>query len=98
MFAKSSLAKALSLAFAFVLLVPLLAGCASASAPVQPATTEAPATMAPATDAPAAPVESAKKTFVFGRYTDAINPDPVMNDANADIWYMQQYYNGLNSL
>jgi peptide/nickel transport system substrate-binding protein len=48
---------------------------------------------------PAAPAATtapaAKKTFVFGRYTDAINPDPVMNDANADNWYMQQYYNGL---
>jgi peptide/nickel transport system substrate-binding protein len=26
---------------------------------------------------------------------DALTPDPVMNDANADIWYMQQYYSGL---
>lgn len=35
------------------------------------------------------------KTFVFGRSTDAINPDPVMCDDNADIWYIQQYYSGL---
>lgn len=111
MFAKLSLAKALSLAFAVVLLILVLSGCATATpqattAPEQPAATSAPATsapatMAPATEAPAAPTDTAapaapaKKTFVFGRYMDAINPDPVMNDANADIWYMQQYYNGL---
>ncbi len=96
MFAKISLAKTLNLAFAFVLVVSMLFGCAPAapaatSAPAEPAATTAPA--APAdTAVPAAP---AKKTFVFGRYMDAINPDPVMNDANADIWYMQQYYSGL---
>jgi peptide/nickel transport system substrate-binding protein len=96
MSAKSSYAKALSLAFAFVLiLLPLLSACATPSAPQPAAATSAPATMAAATEVPAATAEPAKKTFVFGRYTDAINPDPVMNDANADIWYMQQYYNGL---
>ncbi|HEX7975675.1 MAG TPA: ABC transporter substrate-binding protein [Anaerolineales bacterium] len=88
----------------------LVAGCAPAApaAPTAPAAPAAPATSAPAapaapaaTTAPAAPADTAvpaapaKKTFVFGRYTDAINPDPVFNDANADIWYMQQYYNGL---
>lgn len=36
-----------------------------------------------------------KKVFRFGRVADAVNPDPVMNDANYDIWYMQQYYSGL---
>lgn len=35
------------------------------------------------------------KIFKFGRYLDAINPDPVFNDNNSDIWYMQQYYSGL---
>ncbi len=55
---------------------------------VQPTTPPVAPTTAPTT-APA------KKTFVFGRYMDAINPDPVMNDNNADIWYMQQYYSGL---
>ena len=45
--------------------------------------------------APQATTPPAKKTFTFGRYMDAINPDPVMNDANADIWYIQQYYSGL---
>ncbi len=73
---------------------------ANTAAPAAPAATVAPAdTAAPvATAAPAdtaVPAAPAKKTFVFGRYMDAINPDPVMNDANADIWYMQQYYNGL---
>jgi peptide/nickel transport system substrate-binding protein len=35
------------------------------------------------------------KVFTFGRYTDAIIPDPVMTYANRDIWYLQQYYSGL---
>jgi peptide/nickel transport system substrate-binding protein len=105
MFAKSSLAKAFTIAFVIVLTVPMLFGCtpAAPAAPTAPAATEA-ATVAPAateavTSAPAATEAAttapAKKTFTFGRYMDAINPDPVMNDANADIWYMQQYYNGL---
>ncbi len=63
-----------------VMLFAMAAGCAPA-APAAETVTEAP------------PPE--KKTFVFGRYMDAVNPDPVMNDANADIWYMQQYYSGL---
>jgi peptide/nickel transport system substrate-binding protein len=109
MFGKSSLAKALNLAFVIVVAVSVLVSCAPA-APAAPAATTAPAAPAATAAAPAAPaattapaapaattapVAAAKKTFVFGRYTDAINPDPVFNDANADIWYMQQYYNGL---
>lgn len=93
-----SLQKVLSL----VVLASVLFGCAPAAptaAPqaAAPATAVAPAdSAAPApTAAPAATAVPAKKTFVFGRYMDAINPDPVMNDANADIWYMQQYYSGL---
>jgi peptide/nickel transport system substrate-binding protein len=60
---------------------------------VQPTT--APAVQPTAVPATATTAPAAKKTFVFGRYMDAITPDPVMNDANADIWYMQQYYSGL---
>ena len=71
---------------------------AATTAPAAPAATTAPAASA-ATTAPAAPVATtapaAKKVFNFGRYEDSIGPDPVMNDANADIWYMQQYYSGL---
>lgn len=101
--------KIANLAVLIVMVFSLLAGCTPAAAPAPaeppaaPAATEAPAapaaTVAPAeptavppTEAPAAP---AKKTFVFGRFLDAFLPDPVMNDANADIWYMQQYYAGL---
>jgi peptide/nickel transport system substrate-binding protein len=68
---------------------------------VQPTTAQVvPPTSAPVvqpTTPPVAPTTApaAKKTFVFGRYMDAINPDPVMQDANADIWYIQQYYSGL---
>jgi peptide/nickel transport system substrate-binding protein len=55
-----------------------------------PAATQTPA----ATEVPAAaPAE--KKVFTFGRFLDGFLPDPVMNDANADIWYIQQYYAGL---
>ena len=92
MTARFSLSRVLGIAMVIVMLV----GCAPA-ATTAPAVTTAPGapvvTTAPV--ATAAPTVPAKKTFVFGRYTDAINPDPVMNDANADIWYLQQYYNGL---
>jgi peptide/nickel transport system substrate-binding protein len=102
---RSFFSKSLSLIFVIGLTVPLLFGCtpAAPAATTAPAATEA-VTAAPAatevvTAAPAATEAAAaapaKKTFVFGRYMDAINPDPVMNDANADIWYMQQYYSGL---
>ncbi|MCJ7626531.1 MAG: ABC transporter substrate-binding protein [Anaerolineaceae bacterium] len=67
------------------------------AAPEEAAPEEAaPEEAAPEEAAPAeeeAPAE--KNVFVFGRYGDAIIPDPVMNDANYDIWYMQQYYSGL---
>jgi peptide/nickel transport system substrate-binding protein len=43
---------------------------------------------------PVAPQQQ-EKVFTFGRYQDAVTPDPVMNDSNRDIWYMQQYYSGL---
>jgi peptide/nickel transport system substrate-binding protein len=89
---KSSQFKLFVLAIFTALVVLLLVGCTTAATPTSaPAENVAPA--AP-TDT-AVPAPPAKKTFVFGRYMDAINPDPVMNDANADIWYMQQYYNGL---
>lgn len=111
MFRKLANGKLVSFFMMLIMVVPLIAGCApaatatpvvvpptlapQATAPqvVQPTT--APVvqpTTAPTTVPTAAP---AKKTFVFGRYLDAITPDPVMNDANADIWYMQQYYSGL---
>jgi peptide/nickel transport system substrate-binding protein len=105
MFGKISAGKLANLIIMLFMVIPLIAGCASAA----PATTVAvPNTSAPVTQpttapavqpttAPATPTtaSAAKKTFVFGRYMDAITPDPVMNDANADIWYMQQYYSGL---
>ncbi len=101
---RSLLGKVISLFF----MVTLLVACTPTAAPA-PATvaTSAPAAASTAVQAPttapgvaapadtAVPAAAAKKTFVFGRYRDAINPDPVMNDANADIWYMQQYYSGL---
>lgn len=100
MFTRSFLAKFLSL----ILIVVMLTACTPAAAPAPavvatsaPVATTASAAPAAAT-APAdtaVPAAPAKKVFTFGRYRDAINPDPVMNDANADIWYMQQYYSGL---
>ena len=98
MITKSSKLTLFTMAIVTAIAVLLLVGCTTAATPTSaPAKTSAPAeTVAPAapTDT-AVPAPAAKKTFVFGRYMDAINPDPVMNDANADIWYMQQYYNGL---
>ena len=90
--ARFSLYRFLGIAMIIVMLV----GCtpAATTAPVATTAPGAPVvTIAPANTA--APTVPAKKTFVFGRYQDAINPDPVMNDANADIWYIQQYYSGL---
>jgi len=81
-----------------LILVTSLVGCATPTAAPQAPATEQPAASATKetakTEAPAtAPAK--KKVFVFGRYMDAITPDPVMNDANADLWYLQQYYSGL---
>ncbi|MCE5208729.1 MAG: ABC transporter substrate-binding protein [Chloroflexi bacterium] len=101
--------KGFSFALLFVMVFGMLAGCAPAAteAPTveAPAETEAvvptevPAVateMPAATEVPAATeAPAAKKVFTFGRFLDAFLPDPVMNDANADIWYMQQYYAGL---
>lgn len=98
--------KVLSLTVLAVMVIALVAGCAPAPAPatqaapptevpaaaVQPS--EAPKAEAP-TSAPTAAAPAEKKVFVFGRYMDALIPDPVMNDANADLWYLQQYYSGL---
>lgn len=67
----------------------ILSGCSPA------ASTGAPQAAPSDTAVPADTAVPVKKTFVFGRYMDAINPDPVMNDANADLWYMQQYYANL---
>ncbi len=101
--------KVLYTAVMAVMALSLLVSCTPAAptqAPTQPPAaeqpTQAPAvqqpTQAPAVEQPTqAPVVQppAKKVFTFGRYLDAFLPDPVMNDANADIWYMQQYYAGL---
>ena len=76
---------------ALMLIGAIMTACVAPPAPATaPAEEPAPA-VEPA--APAAPAE--EKEFVFGRYQDAIVPDPIMNDANRDIWYMQQYYGGL---
>ncbi len=111
MFRKFSTGKLVNFMIVLVMVVPLVAGCAPAATatPVVVAPTQAPSShrcpgcpthrcpVVQPTTAPVAPTTApaAKKTFVFGRYMDAIDPDPVMNDANADLWYMQQYYSGL---
>ncbi len=79
-----SLNKALSFGLIVIMIAAVLVGCAPAAG-----------TQAPSTGGGNTPAAATKKVFTFGRYMDAINPDPVMNDANADIWYMQQYYSGL---
>ncbi len=95
MFQKS---KVVIFAILLIMLVTSLVGCATPTAAPEAPAAEQPAAgtteEAAKTEAPAAaPAE--KKVFVFGRYMDAITPDPVMNDANADLWYLQQYYSGL---
>ncbi len=97
MFEKISTGKLVNFLIMLVLIVPLIAGCSPAATPAPAAGQPTTASAVQATTAPENPTAatSGKKTFVFGRYMDAITPDPVMNDANADIWYMQQYYSGL---
>ncbi|MCL5256606.1 MAG: ABC transporter substrate-binding protein [Chloroflexi bacterium] len=72
-------------------LVTFLASCGGGAATSTPAASET----ASATSTTTGQSTGGAKTFKFGRYLDAIVPDPVMNDNNADIWYMQQYYSGL---
>lgn len=92
-FARSPGLVLLTIAVTAVLVAPLVLGCGTA----QPAATSTSApqpTAQPPTPVPPTPVPT-KTVFTYGRYMDAVIPDPVMNDANRDIWYMQQYYSGL---
>ncbi len=111
MFRRLFSTRSVHLIIAALMLISILAGCAPAANPTTVTTsaagstevsvqgsvpTSAPATQASSpTTSPQTTPSAGKKTFVFGRYMDAITPDPVMNDANADIWYIQQYYSGL---
>ena len=49
---------------------------------------------APAQEA-AAPAEAAGGTLTFGRYADSLFLDPVLNDANLDIWVLNSLYDTL---
>jgi peptide/nickel transport system substrate-binding protein len=86
--------KLFTITILLVMVLGLIAGCSPAETPVAETVAEEEVVAEEVVEEEVvAPAE--KKVFTFGRYADAITPDPVMNDANADIWYLQQYYSGL---
>ncbi|MEZ4711148.1 MAG: ABC transporter substrate-binding protein [Caldilineaceae bacterium] len=72
----------------------LLAACPAPAGPAQPATTSGDQAAAPAE--PAASGEAATGgAMIFGRYADSLFLDPVLNDANLDIWVLNSLYDTL---
>ncbi len=66
----------------------LMAACAAPAAPAAPGgdTTAA---------EPAAAASKSGGTLIFGRYADSLFLDPVLNDANLDIWVLNSLYDTL---
>ena len=89
---RSSTRLVLSLA---LILSFLMAACAAPAA--EPAAPAAPAEQG--SEAPAAaPAEGMSKSggqLIFGRYADSLFLDPVLNDANLDIWVLNSLYDTL---
>ena len=78
-----------------LILALLIGGC---SAPAAPAAAPSEGEAAPAADATAAPESETGKSggdIVFGRYADSLFLDPVLNDANLDIWVLNSLYDTL---
>ncbi len=78
-----------------LILALLIGGC---SAPAAPAAAPSEGEAAPAADATAAPEAETGKSggeIVFGRYADSLFLDPVLNDANLDIWVLNSLYDTL---
>lgn len=73
-----------------VLMTLILSGCPAPAAPTQPSTGESSAQPA-ASDSAAA----TGGTMIFGRYADSLFLDPVLNDANLDIWVLNSLYDTL---
>ncbi len=81
-----------SLALALLLLLALLAGaCSAPAAPAAPGS-ESAADAAPTT---AVTADAAGGTMIFGRSADSLFLDPVLNDANLDIWVLNSLYDTL---
>ncbi len=77
-----------------LVLAMLIGACAApAAAPAAPAA--APAAGEAAAPAAAAPAGKSGGTMVFGRYADSLFLDPVLNDANLDIWVLNSLYDTL---
>lgn len=76
---------------AILVLTFLLSACSAPAAAPSAAPDAAPA------DAAAAEAEMGKSggTLTFGRYADSLFLDPVLNDANLDIWVLNSLYDTL---
>lgn len=88
--------------FGFLLIfVLVLSACAAPAAPAAPAEADTAAEPAaePAAETEAEPAaEPAGKsggTLIYGRYADSLFLDPVLNDANLDIWVLNSLYDTL---
>ncbi|MCB0109532.1 MAG: ABC transporter substrate-binding protein, partial [Caldilineaceae bacterium] len=78
----------------FTVVALLISACA---APAQPSTGSGEQAAAPAdSEAAADSAETASGgTMIFGRYADSLFLDPVLNDANLDIWVLNSLYDTL---
>ncbi|MCB0086190.1 MAG: hypothetical protein KDE47_34855, partial [Caldilineaceae bacterium] len=72
----------------------LLSACPAPAGPAQTATTSGDQAAAPAESA-AGGEAAAGGTMIFGRYADSLFLDPVLNDANLDIWVLNSLYDTL---
>ena len=77
-----------------LVLAMLVGACAApAAAPAAPAAPAAGEVAAPEAAAP--DMGKSGGTMVFGRYADSLFLDPVLNDANLDIWVLNSLYDTL---
>ena len=93
----SRLGLLLSLVLVFGLLLQACASPAPAPADSGSEAAEAPAAAAEEAAAPEAAAEAGTSggTLRFGRYADSLFLDPVLNDANLDIWVLNSLYDTL---
>ena len=81
-------------ALAILLIAALVFGaCGAPAGSSQPAAEEA--AEQPAAEAMPAEGGAAGGTMIFGRYADSLFLDPVLNDANLDIWVLNSLYDTL---